>query len=76
MGTGRTISAHSQTKRDQKTNDLELRPDGWERFKRAVSAAAKSGPKHRPTQAGKGRATKKDHVDAKRYPVRATVHHI
>jgi len=27
--------------------DLELRPDGWERFDRAVTAAAKSGPKHR-----------------------------
>jgi hypothetical protein len=26
---------------------LELRPDGWERFNRAVTAAAKSGPKHR-----------------------------
>jgi hypothetical protein len=27
--------------------ELELRPDGWERFNRAVTAAAKSGPKHR-----------------------------
>jgi hypothetical protein len=27
--------------------DLELRPDGWERFDRAVTAAVKSGPKHR-----------------------------
>jgi len=27
--------------------DLELRPDGWERFNRAVTAAVKSGPKHR-----------------------------
>jgi hypothetical protein len=25
----------------------ELRPDGWERFERAVDAAVKSGPKHR-----------------------------
>jgi hypothetical protein len=30
--------------------DLELRPDGWERFGRAVTAAAKSGPKHRATK--------------------------
>jgi hypothetical protein len=28
--------------------EIELRPDGWERFKTAVAAAAKCGPKHRP----------------------------
>ena len=27
--------------------EVELRPDGWARFKRAVAAAAKAGPKHR-----------------------------
>jgi hypothetical protein len=27
---------------------IELRPDGWDRFRAAVRAAAKSGPKHRP----------------------------
>jgi hypothetical protein len=27
--------------------DIELRPDGWERFGKAVDAAVKSGPKHR-----------------------------
>jgi hypothetical protein len=27
--------------------EIELRADGWERFRRAVAAAAKSGPKHR-----------------------------
>ena len=27
--------------------EIELRPDGWERFRAAVHAAAKSGPKHR-----------------------------
>jgi hypothetical protein len=31
---------------------IELRPDGWDRFKTAVSAAAKSGPKHRPVKKG------------------------
>ena len=31
----------------KKTQEIELRPDGWERFKTAVAAAAKSGPKHR-----------------------------
>jgi hypothetical protein len=34
-------------KRDKSTPEIELRPDGWERFKRAVGAAAQSGPKHR-----------------------------
>jgi hypothetical protein len=34
--------------RDPKSEpEIELRPDGWERFERAVGAAAKSGPKHR-----------------------------
>ena len=30
--------------------DIELRPDGWDRFQNAVQAAAKSGPKHRATK--------------------------
>ena len=28
-------------------DDLEIVPDSWERFERAVDAAVKSGPKHR-----------------------------
>jgi hypothetical protein len=28
-------------------DEIELRPDGWDRFRAAVRAAAKSGPKHR-----------------------------
>lgn len=28
-------------------DDLEIVPDAWERFERAVDAAVKSGPKHR-----------------------------
>jgi hypothetical protein len=35
--------------------ELELRPDGWERFDRAVTAAAKSGPKHRVTEKPKAK---------------------
>lgn len=35
------------TKPRETTDDIELRPDGWDRFKQAVHAAAKSGPKHR-----------------------------
>ena len=34
-------------KRIKDNRNIELRPDGWERFKTAVAAAAKSGPKHR-----------------------------
>jgi hypothetical protein len=30
--------------------EIETRPDGWERFERAVDAAVKSGPKHRATK--------------------------
>jgi hypothetical protein len=29
----------------------EQRPDAWERFERAVDAAVKGGPKHRPSRA-------------------------
>jgi hypothetical protein len=28
-----------------KPDEIELRPDGWERFEKAVDAAVKSGPK-------------------------------
>ena len=31
----------------KKLQEPELRPDGWERFKVAVKAAAKAGPQHR-----------------------------
>jgi len=33
-----------------KAPKIELRPDGWDRFTRAVDAAVKSGPKHRPSK--------------------------
>jgi hypothetical protein len=44
-------------------NKIELRADGWERFRAAVHAAAKSGPKHREPKdnerpASKGRVHK------------------
>ena len=35
-------------KRIKDNRNIELRPDCWERFKTAVAAAVKSGPKHRP----------------------------
>lgn len=40
-----------------KTKDVELRPDGWERFEKAVDAAVKAGPKHRA--ANKSRVAKR-----------------
>lgn len=33
--------------RKKTETEIELRPDGWERFRTAVAAAAKSGPRHR-----------------------------
>jgi hypothetical protein len=30
---------------------VEQREDGWDRYREAVHAAAKSGPKHRPPKA-------------------------
>jgi hypothetical protein len=38
-------------------NEIELRPDGWERFRTAVHAAAKKGPMHR-TSAKLGKIAK------------------
>lgn len=34
-------------KSDQKKSDIELEPDAWHRFKRAVDVVAKSPPQHR-----------------------------
>jgi len=42
--------------------EIELRPDGWERFVRAVHAAAKSGPKHKPAPKPKERPASKGRV--------------
>jgi hypothetical protein len=33
-----------------KEPEIALREDGWNRFTRAVDAAVKSGPKHRPSK--------------------------
>jgi len=37
----------SKAKESMQKNEPELRPDGWERFEKAVDAAIKSGPKHK-----------------------------
>jgi hypothetical protein len=34
--------------RTERLSNRDLRPDGWSRFERAVDAALKSKPKHRP----------------------------
>lgn len=45
-----------------KEPEIELRPDGWERFGKAVDAAVKSGPKHRPPPKPKERPASKGRV--------------
>jgi hypothetical protein len=53
--------------------ELELRPDGWERFDRAVTAAAKSGPKHRTKPHAEMKIGKKAKKRAKRKKVAKNV---
>jgi hypothetical protein len=38
------------TKPKAGVDDLEVMADGWARFERAVDAAVKGGPKHRPAK--------------------------
>jgi hypothetical protein len=42
---------HIPHKPDKESSPIELRADGEDRFRAAVRAAAKSGPKHRPSKA-------------------------
>jgi hypothetical protein len=37
----------NRRKHPKSTSEVELRPDGWQRFETAISAAVKSGPQHR-----------------------------
>jgi hypothetical protein len=42
--------------------DIEVEPEAWERFERAVDVVIKSGPKHRPAKerpVSKGRVHKR-----------------
>ncbi len=49
-----------KTKTDQKPGkNIELVPDAWEQFERAVDAAVKSGPKHRTAKGEKRKPKKK-----------------
>jgi hypothetical protein len=45
------------TKAPQK--EIELHPDAWSRFERAVDAAIKSGPQHRKSAKPKPKSKKK-----------------
>ena len=49
-----------QTKQPVDLDKIELRPDGWDRFRHAVRAAAKSGPKHREPKAEAKKSVVKD----------------
>jgi hypothetical protein len=46
-------------------SEVELRPDGWERFESVVKAAAKRGPKHRTTPSKPAKHPKKSSRRAK-----------
>jgi len=37
-------------RRKKQARQIELEPDTWPRFERFIKAAAKTGPKHRPTK--------------------------
>jgi len=37
--------------RKQKSSEIELEPDAWERFERAVKVVAKSPPQHKTKKA-------------------------
>jgi hypothetical protein len=51
----------TKSKSPDKENDLEILPDAWERFERAVNTVIKSGPMHRqrPHDARKERPASK-----------------
>jgi hypothetical protein len=50
--------------RKKKDSGIELEPDAWERFERAVDAAVKSGPKHRTKQKSAGRIAESREKDS------------
>ncbi len=48
MNVWRPLGARAMANTPNRTDaPPELRPDGWERFERAIDAAAKHGPIHR-----------------------------
>jgi hypothetical protein len=43
----------------KKSKDIELAPDAWQRFERAVDVVAKSPPQHRAAQKKSAKTAKK-----------------
>jgi hypothetical protein len=53
------LERHSmKKKRAPEPDEIDLRPDGWERFEKAVDAAVKGGPQHRPKMTRKSGGSK------------------
>jgi hypothetical protein len=55
------MSGQKRTSRNRRQGHdiIEMRSDGWDRFRRAVNAAAQSGPKHRADNKSKKVRAKK-----------------
>ena len=51
--------SHKPGPRIPEREPIELMPDAWERFERAVGTVVKSGPKHRPARKPKPMAVGK-----------------
>jgi hypothetical protein len=47
------------TKEDKTFENSDFRPDGWERFEKAVDAAVQGGPKHKAAKPHKEMTGKK-----------------
>jgi hypothetical protein len=46
-------------KSERKTNQIELEPDAWARFERAVDVVAKSPPQHRAAKKKSPKSSKR-----------------
>lgn len=57
MGGGSDMEKNPKRKKAE--DKIELEPDAWERFEKAVHAVAKAGPQHREAPKPKRRPKKK-----------------
>jgi hypothetical protein len=48
-------------KSPEEKDEIELRPNGWERFEKAVDAAIKGGPKHATKKVSPKKGDQGDH---------------
>jgi hypothetical protein len=58
-------------KTSKSRHDIELEPDAWARFERAMAVVVKSPPQHRPSKANSKKRSKKKSaksVSVKRMP--------